>query len=252
MLRIGRTGRAGKEGIAISFVLPADFKHLQRIERYIGQRLQLLHASIDGSVQAQDSDTASKRKPVIRNKSDFSPKSRSSDRFESGDREQRFKRSYSNSNEGTGEKRRSRSERSDKDSRFKPSYANSNESSGEKRRSRPERTERDSRFKPSYANGNEGIGEKRRERSERADKDSRFKPRHTKTNETQGEKRREKSTKTDAKFDQPRKVKSQGERFERKPKTTVAPKKKSWANDSQAPRGEKGKWKKRANEKARA
>lgn len=41
--RIGRTGRAGKEGVAISFVLPTDFRHLQNIERYIGQRIKLIH-----------------------------------------------------------------------------------------------------------------------------------------------------------------------------------------------------------------
>ena len=41
--RIGRTGRAGKSGTAISFVLPSDIRHLQRIERYLGQKLQLIH-----------------------------------------------------------------------------------------------------------------------------------------------------------------------------------------------------------------
>jgi len=35
--RIGRTGRAGAPGIAISFVLPDDAPHLERIERYTGQ-----------------------------------------------------------------------------------------------------------------------------------------------------------------------------------------------------------------------
>ncbi|MDR3477404.1 MAG: DEAD/DEAH box helicase [Gammaproteobacteria bacterium] len=39
--RIGRTGRAGKSGIAISFGLPMDGRHLQKIERYIGKRLQI-------------------------------------------------------------------------------------------------------------------------------------------------------------------------------------------------------------------
>jgi superfamily II DNA/RNA helicase len=39
--RIGRTGRAGKTGIAISLALPLDARHLQKIERYIGQRLEL-------------------------------------------------------------------------------------------------------------------------------------------------------------------------------------------------------------------
>lgn len=38
--RIGRTGRAGRTGIAISFVSPSDAHHLKRIERYVGQRLQ--------------------------------------------------------------------------------------------------------------------------------------------------------------------------------------------------------------------
>lgn len=42
--RIGRTGRAGKTGVAISFVLPSDNKHLQRIERYTGQHIKVLIA----------------------------------------------------------------------------------------------------------------------------------------------------------------------------------------------------------------
>jgi superfamily II DNA/RNA helicase len=37
--RIGRTGRAGASGIAISFAAGDDALRLQRIERYIGQRL---------------------------------------------------------------------------------------------------------------------------------------------------------------------------------------------------------------------
>ncbi|OGT44674.1 MAG: hypothetical protein A3F42_01675 [Gammaproteobacteria bacterium RIFCSPHIGHO2_12_FULL_37_34] len=40
--RIGRTGRAGKSGIAISFVLPTDTRHIQRIERFMGVRLKLM------------------------------------------------------------------------------------------------------------------------------------------------------------------------------------------------------------------
>lgn len=41
--RIGRTGRAGKSGVAISFVQPTDIRHLQRIERFIGQKLKLIN-----------------------------------------------------------------------------------------------------------------------------------------------------------------------------------------------------------------
>jgi len=37
--RIGRTGRAGKTGIAISFALPSDGRHVKQIERYMGQTL---------------------------------------------------------------------------------------------------------------------------------------------------------------------------------------------------------------------
>ena len=39
--RIGRTGRAGATGIAISFVSPADAVYLQRIQRYTGQTVQM-------------------------------------------------------------------------------------------------------------------------------------------------------------------------------------------------------------------
>lgn len=169
--RIGRTGRAGKEGVAISFVLPADFKHLQRIERYIGQRLQLLHVSADGSVKAEEK--SDRQKPVIRNKSEFKHRAKNSERFERNDKEGRFKRKFAK-NETTHEKRRDSGHNKD--------------------------TARN---------------------------------------------------KTDAKFDQPRKVmrkaKSQDDRFERK--AHAAPKKKSWANDSSAPRGDKNKWRKRANDK---
>lgn len=38
--RIGRTGRAGRSGIAISFALPEDGRHLQGIERYIGEKIE--------------------------------------------------------------------------------------------------------------------------------------------------------------------------------------------------------------------
>jgi superfamily II DNA/RNA helicase len=40
--RIGRTGRAGREGTAISLVLPVDARHLQKIEKYIGEKLPFL------------------------------------------------------------------------------------------------------------------------------------------------------------------------------------------------------------------
>jgi superfamily II DNA/RNA helicase len=39
--RIGRTGRAGESGIAISFAARSDLAYLQRIERYMGQNLPM-------------------------------------------------------------------------------------------------------------------------------------------------------------------------------------------------------------------
>ncbi len=39
--RIGRTGRAGANGIAISFVSPADAVYLQRIQRYTGKNVPI-------------------------------------------------------------------------------------------------------------------------------------------------------------------------------------------------------------------
>ncbi len=38
--RIGRTGRAGKDGMAISIVTPHEFRTLQRIEKTIGAKLE--------------------------------------------------------------------------------------------------------------------------------------------------------------------------------------------------------------------
>ncbi len=55
--RIGRTGRAGKEGIAISFVLPSDLRHVKSIERFIGQRIQLKSSpGTPNSQEYQESD----------------------------------------------------------------------------------------------------------------------------------------------------------------------------------------------------
>ncbi|VVC76838.1 ATP-dependent RNA helicase RhlE [Aquicella siphonis] len=53
--RIGRTGRAGKTGVAISFVLPSDARHLQSIERYLGQRIKLMQ-----NIDAGDSSAPKK------------------------------------------------------------------------------------------------------------------------------------------------------------------------------------------------
>lgn len=61
--RIGRTGRAGKEGTAISLALPTDLRHLQKIERFIGNRIP--QATIEGlepSKRQQAANPANSRK----------------------------------------------------------------------------------------------------------------------------------------------------------------------------------------------
>ncbi len=64
--RIGRTGRAGKTGIAISFVSPSDMKHLQRIERYTNQKMKLLSTDRDDDASSAGSGSrgqAAARRP---------------------------------------------------------------------------------------------------------------------------------------------------------------------------------------------
>lgn len=51
--RIGRTGRAGRDGEAISFVTKMDMTHVQRIERYLGQRLRLVQL-LEGTTEVQE------------------------------------------------------------------------------------------------------------------------------------------------------------------------------------------------------
>jgi len=59
--RIGRTGRAGASGIAISFASRGDLPYLSRIERYIGQPLTM-HV-IPGLEPAQTFDKANSERP---------------------------------------------------------------------------------------------------------------------------------------------------------------------------------------------
>ena len=111
--RIGRTGRAGKTGIAISFVLPADTRNLQRIERYLGTRIKFM-PPIEGSEQ----------QPARKN-NDISPeilslkKSRPSEHYRSDRPERRA---------STERPRHDRSDRSDRSDRvaskdnYRPKY----------------------------------------------------------------------------------------------------------------------------------
>jgi len=61
--RIGRTGRAGKSGIAISFALPNEKTHLDKIERYVGQKIALENIEGLESQSGFKAGTSSKKKP---------------------------------------------------------------------------------------------------------------------------------------------------------------------------------------------
>lgn len=68
--RIGRTGRAGKDGIAISFALPNESSHLRKIERFVGQSLEV--ATISGleptrGLSQTNSSSRKKKKKKKRN-----------------------------------------------------------------------------------------------------------------------------------------------------------------------------------------
>ena len=67
--RIGRTGRAGKEGIAISFALPFDARHLQKIERFVGEKLETL--TVPGLEPTKRPGGSAPSKPGDRNKKRF-------------------------------------------------------------------------------------------------------------------------------------------------------------------------------------
>jgi len=53
--RIGRTGRAGKTGVAISMVLQSEIHQVRRIERYIATKIQQVRITRDGSEQEMES-----------------------------------------------------------------------------------------------------------------------------------------------------------------------------------------------------
>lgn len=61
--RIGRTGRAGREGEAISFVSNMDTAHIQRIERYLNQRLRFVQL-LEGETEVKE---ISPERPFVKN-----------------------------------------------------------------------------------------------------------------------------------------------------------------------------------------
>jgi superfamily II DNA/RNA helicase len=61
--RIGRTGRAGASGIAISFAAPDDAQQLKQIERYTGRQIERhVIAGMEPKPQAHRSAPGGERK----------------------------------------------------------------------------------------------------------------------------------------------------------------------------------------------
>lgn len=106
--RIGRTGRAGKHGTAISFVTSSDFSLLQRIERYIGKRLSFETAGPTSSPafkEVSDQEFRRDRNDAPRGRPTFNARSSSNPRSASSTR------SSSNPRSASGEKRYQRDDR---------------------------------------------------------------------------------------------------------------------------------------------
>ncbi len=62
--RIGRTGRAGAKGIAISFASPEEFGQLRDIERYTSQRLQAqVIAGLEPKIKPREHSANTPRRP---------------------------------------------------------------------------------------------------------------------------------------------------------------------------------------------
>ncbi len=80
--RIGRVGRAGKTGIAISFALPADMRHLKKIEHYMGgQKIEKeVIVGLEPTKNASSSDFSNKPRSNPKRRFGGGGKSFSSDR----------------------------------------------------------------------------------------------------------------------------------------------------------------------------
>lgn len=87
--RIGRTGRAGKSGIAISFGSPMDRKHLERIERYIGKRIDVL------TIPGLEPTKGAKKSKAFADKKSHHSEPRGKKSFRDGDKKSDRRKSFS-------------------------------------------------------------------------------------------------------------------------------------------------------------
>ncbi|MBI5346802.1 MAG: DEAD/DEAH box helicase [Chlamydiae bacterium] len=70
--RIGRTGRAGSTGIALSFAAPKDIPVLRRIEKFTNQKMTVI--TIPGMEPSLKASTPTHERPHNNNKRSFRPK----------------------------------------------------------------------------------------------------------------------------------------------------------------------------------
>jgi superfamily II DNA/RNA helicase len=101
--RIGRTGRAKKEGIAISFVAPMDGKALRDIEKYTGHKIEArTMAGFEPKLQSRDQlgeERKSKSRGGKRHSNDrksFSDRKPFGEKKSFGDRKQSDRKSFGN------------------------------------------------------------------------------------------------------------------------------------------------------------
>lgn len=147
--RIGRTGRAGKDGIAISFAGSKDIHLVPKIEKYTGQTIKVIE--IQGLEPKQkpkatgDNPKSRRGKPRRSARSDRGGRSDSRSRSR-GSRDDRPSRGGRSESKGNFRSKDSRDERSSRGKEDRPSRGGRSESKGGFR-SRDSRDDRPSRSK---------------------------------------------------------------------------------------------------------
>ncbi len=72
--RIGRTGRAGRSGKAFSIITPADTKHLDAIEKMIGEKLEWLDGDLSTLPAVEETEDTTRRGRNSRGKNGRKPR----------------------------------------------------------------------------------------------------------------------------------------------------------------------------------
>jgi len=170
--RIGRTGRAGKSGLAISLAANTDFRHLQKIERYINQKIDVK------AIAGLEPSKTSFSKPKSKSKSKSRFKSKDNSRFKP-----KFKAEFKSKD------RREKSSSDRRSSEFKPRFKDEFKSKdrgefrSKDRREKSSSDRRSSEFKPRFKDEfkskdrGEFRSKDRREKSSSDRRSSEFKPR---------------------------------------------------------------------------